>query len=291
MKHSQAITAGSKKTIGPTPTKNALAHWLHTIGALAIFVSVCLLPQIAFGANPVEEILKHDNAIGGGVDPKGDSWLSIQHSLEQFRHPEFMLRLLVSLALAVACAWVVAWHPRSARNESLSNLEERKTLVLLGMVGAVVAELSGVSQTLAFVIFGIGALLRFRTVLDNPKLTGKAITVVVIGLACGMGSWVMAVFVTAFSWVLIFWLDSRISCRLRIRLVRDVADTDPTIVVVQKILITSGCRLQSSDYNRAKRQLVYFLHIPADLDLRKLELDIRAALPKGDNARIDFSVL
>jgi hypothetical protein len=290
MKHSQAITAGSKKTIGPTPTKNALAHWLHTIGALAIFVS-CLLPQIAFGANPVEEILKHDNAIGGGVDPKGDSWLSIQHSLEQFRHPEFMLRLLVSLALAVACAWVVAWHPRSARNESLSNLEERKTLVLLGMVGAVVAELSGVSQTLAFVIFGIGALLRFRTVLDNPKLTGKAITVVVIGLACGMGSWVMAVFVTAFSWVLIFWLDSRISCRLRIRLVRDVADTDPTIVVVQKILITSGCRLQSSDYNRAKRQLVYFLHIPADLDLRKLELDIRAALPKGDNARIDFSVL
>ena len=42
------------------------------------------------------------------------------------------------------------------------------------MVGAVVAELSGTSQTLAFVIFGIGALLRFRTVLDNPKLTVKA---------------------------------------------------------------------------------------------------------------------
>jgi hypothetical protein len=159
------------------------------------------------------------------------------------------------------------------------------------MVGAVVAELSGLSQTLAFVIFGIGALLRFRTVLDNPKLTGKAIIVVVIGLACGMGSWVMAVFVTAFSWILIFWLDSRISCRLRIRLVRDVADTDPMIGVVQKLLITSGCRLQSSDYNKAKRQMVYFLHIPADLDLRKLEFDIRAALPKGDSARIDFSVV
>src|SRR5215472_11026781 len=266
-------------------------EWLRIMGALAILVLVCLLPQIAFGANPAEEMAKHENVIGGGIDPQGNSWLSIQHSLEQFRHPEFMLRLLFSLALAVACAWVVAWHPRSTRVESLSNLEERKTLVLLGMVGAVVAELSGVSTTLAFVIFGIGALLRFRTVLDNPKLTGKAITVVVIGLACGMGSWVMAVFVTAFSWVLIFWLDSRISCRLRIRLVRDVTDTDPTIVGVQKLLLTSGCRLQSSDYNKAKRQLVYFLHIPADLDLRKLELDIRAAIPKGDNARIDFSVL
>ena len=113
------------------------------------------------------------------------------HSLEQFLHPEFMLRLFLSLTLAIACSWIVAWHPRSTRLASLSDLEERKTLILLGMVGAVVAELSGTSQTLAFVIFGIGALLRFRTVLDNPKLTVKAIIVVIVGLACGMGSWVM----------------------------------------------------------------------------------------------------
>jgi len=95
-------------------------------------------------------------------------------------------------------------------------LRNRKALILLGVVGAVVAELSGTSQTLAFVIFGIGALLRFRTLLDNPKLTGKAIMVVVVGLACGMGSWAMAVFVTAFAWVLVYWLDSHSSCRVRI---------------------------------------------------------------------------
>src|SRR5262249_21784535 len=199
-----------------------------------------------------EEMAKHDTAIGGGIDPHGDSWLSIQHSLEQFRHPEFVLRLFLSLALAVACAWVVASHPRSTRVESLSNLEERKTIVLLGMVGAVVAELSGVSQTLAFVIFGIGALLRFRTVLDNPKLTGKAIAVVVIGLACGMGSWVMAVFVTAFTWVLIFWLDSRISCRLRIRLVRGAADSDPIVGTLQSLLVYRRCQLNSLPHNKAK---------------------------------------
>src|SRR5262249_14941807 len=100
--------------------------------------------------------------------------------------------------LAVGCAWVIAWHPRRASLvDPLADLEERKALILLGVVGAVIAELTGASQTLAFVIFGIGALLRFRTVLDNPKLTGKAITVVVVGLACGMGSWAMGVFVTA----------------------------------------------------------------------------------------------
>src|SRR5262249_58399161 len=162
-----------------------------------------------------------------------------------------------SLALAVAYAWVVAWHPRSTRIDSLSNLEERKTLVLLGMVGAVVAELSGVSTTLAFVIFGIGALLRFRTVLDNPKLTVKAITVLVIGLACGMGSWVMAVFVTAFSWVLIFWLDSRISCRLRIRLARDLAGLDPNGAVFEEITVAARVAPEHAAHNKTTNPVVH----------------------------------
>ena len=85
------------------------------------------------------------------------------------------------------------------------------------MVGAIVAELSGASPTLAFVIFGIGSLVRFRTALDDPKLTGKAIMVVIIGLACGMNEWAMAAFVTALTWTLIYWLDSHVSARFKIR--------------------------------------------------------------------------
>jgi hypothetical protein len=259
---------------------------MATFSALA-----CMLPPAAFGANPIEEMAKQKTSIGGGIDPHGDSWVSMQHSLEQFMHPEFVLRLFLSLSLAVACAWVVAWHPRrSSRLDSLSDLEERKTLVVLGMVGAIVAELSGTSQTLAFVIFGIGALLRFRTVLDNPKLTGKAITVVVIGLACGMGSWVMAVFVTAFSWILIFWLDSRAACRLRIRLAED-EDPEPVFGTVQSLLVARGCRLQNSALNKGKQQLIFLLHIPAGLELEQLKSEIRATLPEGDDARIDFEVV
>ena len=268
--------------------------WRHigrSFGAIVTTASIalaCLLPSSAFGANPIEEMAKQKSTIGGGLDPMGDSWLSMQHSLEQFLHPEFILQLFLSLSLAVACAWVVAWHPRrSSRLDSLSDLEERKTLVVLGMVGAIVAELSGTSQTLAFVIFGIGALLRFRTVLDNPKLTGKAITVVVIGLACGMGSWVMAVFVTVFSWILIFWLDSHIACRLRVRLAEDV-DPEPVFGTVQSLLISRGCRLQSSALYKGKRQLVFLLHLPAGLDLEQLKSDVRATLPEADDARVDI---
>jgi hypothetical protein len=263
-----------------------------TIAVVAAIALAGVLSSAAFGANPAEEMARMGTTTTtGGTDPHGDSWLSIQHSLQQFAHPEFMLRLFLSLSLAVGCAWLIAWHPRrSSVMDPLSDLEERKALILLGMVGAIVAELSGSSQTLAFVIFGIGALLRFRTVLDNPKLTGKAITVVVIGLACGMGSWAMAVFVTAFSWLLVFWLDSHSSCRIRIRLDDDV-DPQPIFGALQSLLVSHHCRLKSSALYEDKGQMVFLMYIPTGVDPRQLEAEIRAKLKKTDIAKLDVDVV
>jgi hypothetical protein len=262
---------------------------LRAIVAVAVIALVSVLSSAAFGGNPAEEMAKAGAT--GGIDPKGDSWVSIQQSIEQFGHPQFILRLFLSLTLAVGCAWAIAWHPRrSSLMDPLSDFEERKALILLGMVGAVVAELSGTSQTLAFVIFGIGALLRFRTLLDNPKLTGKAITIVVVGLACGMGSWAMAVFVTAFTWVLVFWLDSHASCRVRIRLDENV-DPKPIFGMVQSLLVSHKCRLQSSALYEDKGQMVFLLYIPAGVDPRVLEAEVRSKLRKSDVSKIDVDVV
>jgi len=266
-----------------------LSWALRVIAAVAVIGLVSVLSSAAFGANPAEELAKH--GVTGGIDPKGNSWMSIQQSIEQFAHPEFILRLFLSLSLAVACACAIAWHPRrAALKDPLSDFEERKALILLGMVGAVVAELSGTSSTLAFVIFGIGALLRFRTLLDNPKLTGKAITIVVVGLACGMGSWAMAVFVTGFTWLLVYWLDSHSSCRVRIRLDENV-DPKPIFGLVQSLLVSHKCRLQSSALYEDKGQMVFLLYIPAGIDPRNLEAEVRSKLKRSDVSKIDVDVV
>jgi hypothetical protein len=262
---------------------------LRLIAAVAVIALVSVLSSSAFAANPAEEMAKAGAA--GGIDPKGNSWVSIQQSIQQFGHPEFILRLFLSLSLAVGCAWAIAWHPRRASlMDPLADLEERKALILLGVVGAVVAELSGTSQTLAFVIFGIGALLRFRTLLDNPKLTGKAIMVVVVGLACGMGSWAMAVFVTAFSWLLVYWLDSHSSCRVRIRL-DDGEDPKPVFGTVQSLLVSHKCRLQSSALYEDKGQMVFLLYIPTGVDPRQLEAEVRSRLRKNHVSKIAVDVV
>jgi hypothetical protein len=267
-----------------------LARALKTFAVITLLALAGMLAPAAFGSNPMTAMAK-SGTITGGTDPHGDSWLSIEHSIQQFAHPEFILRLFLSLSLAVGCAWIIAWHPRrSSLLDPLADLEERKALILLGMVGAIIAELGGSSQTLAFVIFGVGALLRFRTALDNPKLTGKAITVVVVGLACGMGSWAMAVFVTAFSWLLVYWLDSHASCRIRIRLQDDV-DPQPVFGMVQSLLVSHHCRLQSSALYEEKGQMVFLLYIPVGIDPKKLEAEMRTKLKKSDTSKIDIEVV
>ncbi len=266
-----------------------LGSAVRTISIAFATAFLVVLSSPAFGANPAEELAKHGTT--GGIDPKGDSWVSIQQSVEQFGHPEFILRLFLSLSLAVGCAYAIAWHPRRASlADPLADLEERKALILLGVVGAVVAELSGTSQTLAFVIFGIGALLRFRTLLDNPKLTGKAIMIVVVGLACGMGSWAMAVFVTAFGWVLVYWLDSHSSCRIRVRL-DDGEDPKPVFGTVQSLLVSHKCRLQSSALYEDKGQMVFLLYIPSGVDPMQLEAEVRASLKKHNVSKINVDVV
>jgi hypothetical protein len=70
-------------------------------------------------------------------------------------------------------------------------------------------------------------------------------------------------------------------------------DVDPKLVfgTVQALLVARRCRLQSSALYKGKRQLVFLLHIPAEMDVKQLELDLRGKLPKADDARIDIEVV
>ena len=76
----------------------------------------------------------------------------------------------------------------------------------------------------------------------------------------------------------------------RVRLAEEV-DVEQMFGTVQSLLVSRGCRLQTSALYKGKRQLEFFLNIPAELDLRKLELDLRAMLPKANDARITMDVV
>lgn len=260
---------------------------------LGTLIAFFTMASPMFAANPFEEMGKNDATVSttGGVDPHGDSLQSIQHSLQQFAHPTFLLRLFLSISLALACAWAISWRPRRwTVLDPIASLEERNALVILGMVGAIIAELSQTSHTLAFVIFGIGALLRFRTVLDNPKATVKAILVVVIGLACGLGSWTMAVFVTAISCLLLLSLDSYVTGSLTVRL---AGTEDPKSIhgLVQSSLTPHRCRVHDYVVSKGNKRMDVVFRMPAGVDRDKLQGDVRSNLPKNGDYRVSLQIL
>lgn len=282
--HSAAASTGS----------TASALLVSTVGAAAN-------PSLPFHGPPSRGTDEKELANAHESNPSDRGFEQIARSFKDFVHWGVVLRLLLGMGLAVGCAWAIAWHPRRATKvDPLADLEERKTLVLLGLVGSVVAALvtahasqagDSMAQYLAFVIFGIGALMRFRTALDNPKSTGKAILVVVIGIACGLNEWALALYVTAAAFALIFWLDSYLACRVNVRL-RAKQDLKSAYGAVQEVLQHKGCRVKSSSMYETKNRFVILAHMPAGLDPVALEGALQAALPQpsdGDEVKVQVA--
>src|SRR4029077_16023382 len=108
--------------------------------------------------------------------------------------------------------------------------------------------------------------------------------------ACGMGSWAMAVFVTGFSWLLLYWLGLPFSCQVKSRL-NNGADAKPVFDTVQSLLLSHKCRLQSSSLYEDKGRMVFLLFIPNGVDPGKLEDEVRTRLRKNDVSKIAVDVI
>jgi hypothetical protein len=241
------------------------------------------------GDSPLELFSKHESAAQEPQKPQkeGDHLQTIQNSFQQFFHWQYLLRLFLGFALAVAYSWFISWSPRrSVGADPAANIEDGKTLILLGMLGAVVAEITRISPNMAFVIFGIGSLVRFRTAMDDPKLTGKAIIVVVIGLACGMNQWALGGFVTVAAWVLIYFLESHASVRLKIR-ISGKHDVRAVYGDVQDFLRNNRCRVKAANLTESKRSMMFVAQVPAELNASEMETVLRTKLAKvGEDCEI-----
>ena len=130
----------------------------------------------------------------------------------------FLLKLLAILLLAGLLGALIAYHPKSyGKAASLDELEQPKTFIMYAVVGAVVSQIVVVVPEMSLVVFGIGGLLRFRTDVGAAKDTGRVILATVLGLACGLHLFALAVIGTLFGWILIYFLEARPAYRVMIK--------------------------------------------------------------------------
>jgi uncharacterized membrane protein YhiD involved in acid resistance len=121
--------------------------------------------------------------------------------LEQLRHAA------VRLPVAAALATVLAMRPRR-RGTPRRQAPVIQTQIILAVVGAVVMLVVGSSLARAFGIVGAAGLVRYRAKIEDPKDAGVMLSTLAVGLASGVGLWLLAGFGTVFILAVLWIVES-----------------------------------------------------------------------------------
>lgn len=111
------------------------------------------------------------------------------------------------IPLAAALGAILAYRPRR-RGTPARNTAVIQTQIILAIVGALVMLVVGSSVARAFGIVGAASLVRYRAKIDDPKDAGIMLSTLGIGLASGVGLYLLAIFATVFVAVVVGVLES-----------------------------------------------------------------------------------
>jgi hypothetical protein len=179
-----------------------------------------------------------------------------------FSNPDLYLRFASILIAATASSALLAYHPVYRRRQSsLADLDLRKTLIIYGVVGALIAVICKVSPSMAFVIFGIGGLMRFRTDVGASKDTGHTIMATLIGLCWGLGLELVAALATVYFWIMIFGLERARPLELTVGGVA-LADMGRSVDAYGAAIERAGGRVLGQSKNFKRAELAFVLQLP-----------------------------
>ena len=116
-------------------------------------------------------------------------------------------RAATRLPIAAALAVLLAMRPRR-KGTPHRRAAVIQTQVILAIIGAVVMLVVGASLARAFGIVGAAGLVRYRAKIDDPKDAGVMLSTLAIGLASGVGLWMLAVFTTVFIMLVLGIIES-----------------------------------------------------------------------------------
>jgi len=113
-------------------------------------------------------------------------------------------RAAISLPVAAILAAALAFRPRR-RGTPKRTPAVIQTQIILALVGAVVMLIVGQSLARAFGIVGAAGLVRYRAKVEDPKDAGVMLSTLAIGLASGVGLFMLAGFAT-FITLTVLWI-------------------------------------------------------------------------------------
>jgi hypothetical protein len=181
-----------------------------------------------------------------------------------------LLDIASVLLLALVLGAVIAYHPTARRKAtSLEQLDQPKAFLMYSMVAAVAAQIVEIQPAMAFVIFGIGGLMRFRTDVGVAKDTGRVILVTVVGLCCGLKIYVVAVLATVAGFIVIHALEQVVAGSIIVGGLE--ALRIPRVALAYRAALSElGCTIVREQAEASKGRVTFVLRAPARIHRMKI---------------------
>lgn len=195
----------------------------------------------------------------------------------------FIANAVLTLLLATVLGAVLAYHPKHAQTaDTFEEIEAPKVYILYSVIGALIGIMVvKYGLVVGFVLFGIGGLIRFRTLLRSAILTGNVIFATLVGLACGLDLPNVAVLATAFGFALIYALDAQMTYRIDVQAL-PIMNFPAAVSAYRGVLEESDCRILSEKKNPAKQRVSFIFrtnrHTPRKTVEERLETHIDETL-------------
>jgi len=245
---------------------------------LSLLISVALIASPA-RSEPISVIpLKSSLGVGAG-------W-------QGFTDFAFMGNALLTLTLAAVLGAVIAFHPKNRKRMAMSEeIDSPKIYVIYPVIGAIVGIMVvNYGLVVGFVLFGIGGLIRFRTVLRSASLTGRIIFATLIGLACGLNLPHVAVLSTAFGFVVVYILDVRVTYRVDIRALPSEHVIE-AITAYRALLEQQGCHILREKENCGKSRVTFILKCPRRSSCARLDELFKSRIDKSLAGSVNWRVI
>ena len=203
----------------------------------------------------------------------------IPSQLHQLRHA------VVRLPIAAGLACLLALRPRR-RGTPKRQPAVIQTQIILAVVGAVVMLVVGSSLARAFGIVGAAGLVRYRAKIDDPKDAGVMLSTLAVGLAAGVGLWMLAAFGTVFVLVLLWIVESFEPVATRIFVVKVKTKDAPALKdKIDKVFRSQKVPVEVRTVSQ--EELHYEIRWPVDRPTDVLSQRIAGLLPEGVNVELE----
>jgi uncharacterized membrane protein YhiD involved in acid resistance len=135
--------------------------------------------------------------------------------------------ILLRLVLAAVLGAIVAFRPwrRLFKGAQPPTIETSQAQTLIAVAGALMVAVIGDSMARAFGLVGLGAFIRFRSGIKDPRDAAVMFIMIGIGMACGLGLIPMAIVATCFGIAVLAMFDATGKARpRRVKLGIEVSD-------------------------------------------------------------------